>query len=173
MKTVKLMGMVCLACTVLVNACRKDHDDRKPSKQDRNFMINAAYSNHAEVAAGQLAASKGTDASVRSFGQFMVTEHSMAQDELENLADKWDIDLPDGPDSMHIMLAQKLQSLSGYSFDTAYINSQVKDHAAAIMLFDTEAKSGDQRKVRAYAQKYLPHIIHHKHMADSIANKLQ
>jgi putative membrane protein len=54
------------------------------------------------------------------------------------------------------------------SFDTAYINSQVKDHQAAVNLFQSEISAGATQSVKDYASKYLPHIQMHLNMADSI-----
>ncbi len=173
MKLAKLMGLVCLVYTTCITACHKDQDDDiAPSKQDRNFMFQASFANHAEVAAGQLAASKGMDSSVRAFGRKMVAEHTMAQNELTALAARWGIGLPSTPDTEHILLAQKLQTLSGRAFDTAYIHSQVEDHKKALQLFSDEVVWGDNRQVKGYAAKYHPHILEHKITAERIADKL-
>ncbi|WP_205509558.1 DUF4142 domain-containing protein [Longitalea arenae] len=168
------IGMLCLFAVVGFLACEKEDDrDNDPSKFDRDFIIQASYANNAEIAAGAVAAVKGSDTSVRNYGTHMVTDHTTAQAELETLADKWGIDTPVTPDSMHIVLVQRLSTLQGRTFDTAYIRSQVIDHIAAIELFQREATAGENRKLRAYANKYLPHIRMHKVRADSILARLQ
>jgi putative membrane protein len=168
-----MMGIVCLISTAFLTSCRKDHNDNSaPSKQDRNFMFQASFANHGEVAAGQLAASKGMDASVRAFGQHMVAEHTKAQNELTALAAQWGIGLPSTPDTEHLQLLQRLQTLSGHAFDTAYIHSQVEDHRKALQLFSDEVVWGNNKQVKWYAAKYHPHILEHKTTAESIADKL-
>jgi predicted outer membrane protein len=71
-----------------VAGCNKDDDDNNNNNNnnngslntvDRDFMARVSEANKAEIAAGQTAASKGTDSGVRSFGQFMVTEHTTAR----------------------------------------------------------------------------------------------
>src|SRR5690349_24131171 len=116
-KAMRVMSLTSIVCTVsflLLTACHKEDKDHDipPSKYDRNFMIDASRANLAEVAAGEIAVKRGTDADVRAFGAKMVTEHKKAQEDLLKLADKWDIDLPDEPDSTHIMIAKKLMTLS-------------------------------------------------------------
>ena len=49
-----------------------------------------------------------------------------------------------------------------------YMTSQVNDHQATLGIFETEINSGTNQKVKAYAQKYRPHIEHHLEEADSI-----
>jgi putative membrane protein len=167
-------GILCLTMATCFIACDKDddHHDNDLSKMDRNFIIQASYANNSEVAAGATATVKGRDTAVKSFGGFMVTEHTTAQSELKALADKWKIETPTTPDSAHIAMMKKMEALQGYSFDTAYMKSQVKDHIAAMDLFQQEATNGENRQLRDYANKYLPHIRMHKQHADSILAKL-
>lgn len=169
-------GILCLFLLAGFIACDKkhnDHDDDQLSKMDRTFITNASYANNAEVAAGSVAVGKAGDSAVRSFGGFMVDEHSMAQSELRSLAHKWNIETPTTPDSMHINLMKAMEPLMGKAFDTAYMKSQVMDHNNAITLFQQEANSGENKQLRDYAGKYLPHIMMHKQMADSILARLQ
>jgi putative membrane protein len=65
-----------------------------------------------------------------------------------------------------------LNSLSGRSFDTAYINSQIKDHQKTLSIFQMEINDGDNQNVRNYASKYLPHIQMHLQKADSLSRAL-
>jgi putative membrane protein len=111
----------------LLSSCDKDNNDSNLNSTDQTFMNQAAISNKAEIMAGQLAATKGNSAAVRSFGEWMVTEHGMAQSDLQALASSLGKNLPDTVDAQHQALMARLNSLSGYSFDTAYINSQVMD----------------------------------------------
>jgi putative membrane protein len=103
----------------------------------------------------------------------MVTEHTTAQSELKGLADKWRIETPTTPDSMHLVMMKQMEPLVGHTFDTAYMKSQVMDHNTAIQLFQQEATGGENQKLKDYANKYLPHIMMHKQMADSIVMKLK
>jgi putative membrane protein len=162
-------GFACAMAVVCVMGCNKliNHNGNSNlSQMDRDFMTKASYANNSEVAAGGVATVKAMDTAVKAFGAFMVTEHTTAQTELQTIADS--IMLPTTPDSVHIMMLQKMQTLSGHTFDTAYIKSQIQGHNTALVLFQQEADYGGNTKLRNYASQNLPHIRLHLQLADSI-----
>lgn len=164
--TLAFIGLAAFACN--------DDDNKGPlNGTDKPFVENAALGNHTEIQFGELAASKGTDPSVIDFGKQMRDEHSEALIELETIADDYDnINLPTTMDAMHLQIYQQLQSLSGEKFDSAYIKSQVDDHKKTVALFENETNNGVEQRVKAYANKYLPHIRMHLNRADSIETVL-
>jgi putative membrane protein len=163
-----------MAITVFMwSACDDDDDEKRINETDKSFMINAAYANRAEIDAGQLAVSRSSDDSVKKFGQMMIDEHTTALNELENIADDRDVNLPDSVDAEHRQLKQQLMSMSGYEFDSAYIQSQIKDHQKAISLFESENSNGKEQQVKNYASKYLPHIRMHLEKANSITAQIK
>lgn len=167
----KRIFMTTAAAALLLTACDKD-EDNDVNANDREFVRLAAISNTAEVQAGQVAAAKGTSAAVKAFGWHMVTEHSMAQADLKTRASAGGLTAADTVDAEHRMQMAYLNSLSGYSFDTAYINSQIKDHQKTINFFQMEINNGNHQQIRAYANEKLPHIQMHFNRADSIRKAL-
>lgn len=162
-----------LSAVMILTACDKDdNDNNEVNTTDDMFMTQVNIGNRAEVMAGQLAASKGTSAEVKAFGQMMVTEHGLAQNELMNIAGGLGRNLPDTVDAEHRELMARLNALTGYEFDTAYMNSQVKDHQKTLNIFQMELSNGNNQSLRNYASKYLPHIQMHFQKADSIAQNL-
>lgn len=171
----KKIYLAALAGLVLFTACHRDDKPKERlSKEDRIFMDEAAYANRAEVEAGAVARDRGDNDSVKHFGEHMVAEHSQAYDELKNIGRKnFGYSIPSSPDSAHIEALEHLKMLSGMDFDSSYINSQIADHLKAISLFEAMKEDADSRSLRAYAEKYLPHIRQHLAMADSIKALLQ
>jgi putative membrane protein len=155
-------------CALAVVACSKDDDEQDTNNVDVNFVAMASMSNNAEIMTGQLAATKGNTQMVKSFGQQMVTEHTAAQEDLRGLASQANVTATDSVDSEHKALLVTLNSLSGRAFDSAYIKSQVADHARTIDLFNTEISGGQNSQIRSYATQYLPGIQMHYNRADSI-----
>jgi putative membrane protein len=131
-------------------------------------MNKASMANWAEVKFGELAALNGKHVAVRKFGAQMVVDHNQALLDLKVIAFAWGVELPVVMDSLHNAKYRKLQGMSGYSFDTAYINSQIKDHDEAIALFQEEATGGDDKQLRNYAARYLPHLHMHREKIDSV-----
>ena len=156
---------------LFLTACNKD-DDNELNSTDRNYITMTSISNNAEIMAGQLAATKGNTAMVKSYGSMMVMEHNLAQTDLKNRGSAVGVTVADSVDAEHRALMTYLNSLTGRSFDTAYINSQVKDHQKTIDIFQTEINSGQHQQIRAYANEYLPHIQMHYNKADSIRKAL-
>src|SRR4051812_3936581 len=83
-------------------ACKKD----KLNDTDRDFTMQAGYSNAAEISAGQLAASKGNSAMVRQYGEQMVSDHQPALNELVNIGNEEGLTVPTTPDPAHQALMQ-------------------------------------------------------------------
>jgi putative membrane protein len=165
-------GAVVIAAFVF--ACNKDKDNKNSlNSTDQMFVTQVAIGNNAEVAAGQLAATKASNDGVKAFGQMMATEHGAAQTELKTVGSSAGISVSDSVDAEHVALMARLNSLSGHSFDTAYINSQVKDHQKTLGIFQTELTLGNHQQVKAYASKYLPHIQMHLQKADSLSQAIQ
>lgn len=170
MKKISLTGTLALA--FLLSCNKNDNNNNDINSTDQNFISQVAIGNKAEIMAGQLAATKGSNAGVKEFGRMMVTEHGQAQADLQNVASGTGITLPDSVDAEHRALMVRLDSLTGRSFDTAYINSQVKDHQKTVSIFQTEISNGNNSSVRNYANTYLPHIQMHLQKADSLSKVL-
>jgi putative membrane protein len=159
-------------CSLIITACDKEDNNDELNNTDRDFVVMASISNNAEIGAGQLAATKGSNAKVKAYGQQMVSEHTMAQSDLRTRATNVGITVSDTVDAVHRALMTKLASLSGYAFDTTYMGSQVRDHQNTLNLFNTEISSGQHTQIRTYATDYQPHIQMHFNTADSIRRAL-
>ena len=174
MKLNKLF-LACSTVAVLFAACNKDDDDNNSNLNDtdRNFMMKASYGNYNEIDAGSLASTKGNRSDVRSYGSMMVIDHTAAQNQMKTLATQKGVtNLPTGPDSVHVAMKQMMMNMNGRTFDTAYMNAQVRDHQATINLFQNEISNGQDAQVKNMASTKLPIIQHHYHLADSIARSL-
>ncbi|MBS1665218.1 MAG: DUF4142 domain-containing protein [Bacteroidetes bacterium] len=170
---------LCIACLALIlvgQNCKKSHNDTPNTSlndNDRQFLVNASYSNLAEVDAGNLASYMGTNAGVKIFGQMMSDDHGAAESELRTIADSVQVSIPSTPDSAHISMKAMLKNLTGMAFDTTYISAQITDHQNAIALFQMEINSGRSPRIKTYASTYLPKIQMHLMMADSLKTILK
>jgi putative membrane protein len=138
---------------------------------DLDFVNKTSMANTAEISAGQIASTKANDDDVQAFGVFMAAEHSSSRLQLKALADSLQFPAPDSLDTEHKGLAMQLDSLSGRSFDSLYIHSQVKDHQMTIALFEKEISKGRNGGLIDFANNQMPHLQKHLQMADSLAQK--
>lgn len=176
MKTSKWIYVIALASLSWV-ACDDDNDnvlDRPNlSDADETFVETAAQSNMAQIKFGQLVVTKTTDSLVRSFAQQMVTDHTTAQGELEDIENDYaGIDWPNDLSEANDDIMQQLEDAEGYSFDSLYMSKQVAMHEDATAVYETSSMNATNGRVKAYAAKYLPTLQMHLEKADSIHTAL-
>ena len=141
------------------------------SHGDKSWVVDTYKGGAEEVRLGQLAATKGSNASVKAFGQHMVADHSKADQELKELADKKGIKI-DTKDSQSDKDYAKLNALSGVAFDKAYVGMMVDGHKKVAASFKKESTGGNDDNIKGWATKILPTIQHHLEMAQSIQAKV-
>ncbi len=138
------------------------------SSADRDFAMKAASGGLAEVQTGQLAQQRAGSGQVRQFGARMVTDHTKANDELQQIAQQENIDLPSQPTRKAAAESQRLSGLNGAEFDRSYAEGQVRNHQEDIVLFRREANSGKDPALKAFAQKMLPVLQQHLQFAQAL-----
>jgi putative membrane protein len=139
------------------------------SPADKTFVTKAASGGLAEVALGQVASQKASDPKVRQFGQQMVTDHTQANQELQQIAKQQQMAIPAKPESAETAKQQRLEAMKGSSFDAAYMKDMVQDHQQDVADFRQEAETGQNPALKGFAQKYLPVLEHHLQMAQTTA----
>jgi putative membrane protein len=142
------------------------------SSADRKFFTNASQGGMMEVELGKIAAEKGTNPDVKTFGQRMVDDHSKANDQLKGLAAQKNVKLLDKLSPSKQQMVDKFNKLSGAAFDSSYMSHMVTDHKKDVAEFQKEAKSGKDSDVKAWAQSTLPTLQDHLKMAQETSSKL-
>lgn len=138
------------------------------SAADKAFAMKAAAGGMAEVQLGQLAQQKGTTPEVKQFGQRMVTDHGQANQELQDIAQEAELQLPTEPDKQSMATIQRLRGTSGSAFDEAYVKNMLQDHQHDVADFRKEAQGGSDPALKAFAQKYLPVLQQHLQMVQTL-----
>jgi putative membrane protein len=143
------------------------------SNEDKEFVSKAGMGGLFEVQAGNLALQKAQSADVKSFAQRMVTDHSKANEELQQLATTKGLALPAELDGQHKSAVDHLTSLSGAEFDKAYMQHMVEDHDKDVAEFDKASTSAQDTDVKTWAGKTLPVLQQHQQLAKDIASKMK
>lgn len=136
-----------------------------------SFMTKAAQANMAEVELGKLGAEKGQKSEVKEYGQHMVEDHGKANKELQELASQEGATLPTYVNPAHKAAKARLEKLSGEAFDRAFAAQMVKDHQAAVAMFRTQARTGKDPEVKAWAEKMLPNLEEHLKQARALSGQ--
>jgi putative membrane protein len=129
---------------------------------DKEFVMRAAQGGMTEVELGKVASEKASSSQVKDFGARMVKDHSQANDELKDLAQKKGIAISPKLDTRHQAQVERLSKLSGSAFDKAYVKNQVTAHEMTVKLFREEAQSGQDPDLKAFANKTLPTLEDHE-----------
>lgn len=137
--------------------------------KDRHFVQEAGAAGAAEIDAGKLASEKASSPEVKAFAQRMVTDHTKLADQLKETSQSLGAKPASEPDAAHKNAQQSLRKLSGEAFDKQYVKDQLKDHEAAVSLFEAQAKSGQNEKLKTLAQDALPVLYSHLDMVKKLS----
>ena len=154
---------VSLMCLFLTRIPAVAGDAKSP---DLSFMRTGDEIDMAEVKLGKLAGQHAAIDAVKKFGQRMEQDHSRMNTDLDEIAAKKGITLPNQLDDEHQSLFDQLSKLDGAAFDRAYTKDMLSGHKKAIKEFETEAKAGQDPDIKAWANKWLPTLQEHLQLAE-------
>ncbi len=144
------------------------------SSMDQKFMMMAAKGGMCEIEMARLALQKSSNESVKQFAQKMIDDHTMAGDQLKQLASMKGVTLPMEADAKQMAMMTKMQGMSGMAFDMMYIKmAGVKDHQDMEKLFMKESMNGKDMDAKAWAAKTLPVVRMHLQMAREWTMKMK
>ncbi len=171
MKIAKLLAEGLIVAVTILSYKKEDNNIANVlNNADNNFIRLAGISNKSEIEIAKIAVLKTADSVVLSFAQQMLNDHSNAQSDLKTMGTVVGFTVKDTTiDAAQATTIAQLDSLTGRSFDSTYIHSQLLDHQATINFYTDEVTRGNQLNVRAYANTNLQNIRLHQQRADSIA----
>jgi putative membrane protein len=129
-------------------------------------MMMAAKGGMSEIEMARMALQKSSSDGVKQYAQKMIDDHTMAGDELKQLAATKGVTLPMAADAKQMAMMAKLQRMSGMEFDMMYVKEAgVKAHQEMEKLFMKESMSGKDMETKDWAAKTLPIVRMHLQMA--------
>ena len=135
-----------------------------PATSDQDFLNRAATGTGNEVSLGRLAERNGFTPTVRSFGAQIAAEHGRVQARLLALARR--LGMVAYTTSSDLSQAA---ALSGPEFDRRFLADQIADQREALALFESEAETGQNLRLRRFAREWLPMLRRDLHQAEVIA----
>ena len=122
-----------------------------------DFLIKSADARMMDAQVGLLAIEKGSNSTIRDFGQRMMNDHSVLLEKIKKLAIQRNIPLPDQISNRKVDVHRNLSDENGREFDRTFIKMIIADHERDLKLFKKAAEYND-RDVSAFAKRYLPLI---------------
>ena len=169
---------ICVATICLINSCadpqraKNYNNETQLDESALNFVRAAAEAGHTEIAASKAAEKDSKNPRVTGFAKMMVTDHTKAGAQLDTVASNNEADLPPRPTQQHQKIIDSISQLSGEQFDKAYMQMMVKDHEAAVTLFD-DNKDNRASAIKKYVERTLPVIQMHLDSAKAILATLK
>lgn len=165
-----------MACTVLVAMSvylsvpgTATAGESEVPAADRVFAMMAAEGGLTEVQLAKQAAERATNPEVKQFAQLLVQDHTKANQELMNIAEKKDISVPEELGDTHEEVVELFSDLEGQQYDRQFLLYQVMHHEKDTAAFNVQAKQGQDPDLKAFAAKQLPVLQEHLQKARDLA----
>lgn len=147
-------------------------DNERIAHKDNDFFKDAATSGMLEVESSQLALERAQSEQVRDFARMMIEDHTEANAELRLMASQKNVELPKQMGKRNRGLVEELRQTSGRDFDRAYMQAQVAAHQETITRYEAAAKNSNDSDIQRMAQRTLPTLREHLHMAQRVSDRL-
>jgi putative membrane protein len=151
----------------------KETNAGNDSNETSDFLTEAAQGGIAEVELGKMAVTKAASPDVKKFAQMMVDDHTKANTELKELAQKKGIQVPAETDSSHKSTMEDLRNLVGADFDKEYVEDMYDDHKHDVAEFEEQSENAADPDVKAFAAKTLPVLRKHLEAIEAIRSKMK
>lgn len=155
-----------------MNAMNNSDTSQMVGDDAKDFTKEAAAGGLFEVEMGTIAQRNASSQAVKDFGKMMTDDHTQLNQELQALATRKNVPLPDGITDSQKDDTAKLSKEKGSEFDKDYMSMMVKDHEKDI---DAFKKAGDNIKDQDYKDlitKALPVLQKHLDAAKAIKDKM-
>ena len=127
------------------------------SARDRNYLKNIARINILQTEACKLAAFKSSNENILDFAREMLTEQMQIAEQLRQLAQDKQTELPDEPSLWQKAKFRHLSAKSGEEFDQRYAKAiGIKMQEEMVKLLGKAASRADNPEIKAFARQYLP-----------------
>ncbi len=134
--------------------------------------------NEVDIAAGELAQSKGTNPQVKEFAQRMITDHTGVNKAASDLVTRLGVTPEQNPTSQQLRQGgeqsrNNLQGQSGAAFDRAYIAHEVTYHQAVLdAINNTLIPNAQNAELKALLQQTAPAVQAHLEHARKLQGSL-
>ena len=135
--------------------------------------------NQVDIDAGKVAAAKGTNAEVKSYGEMMARDHAGVNKQAVALVTKLKVTPEDNATSKSLKAGgdknvANLNTLKGAAFDKAYIDNEVAYHQAVLDAVDkTLIPSAQNAELKALIEKVRPAFVAHLELAKKVQSSLK
>ncbi|MGH6648178.1 DUF4142 domain-containing protein [Aquabacterium sp.] len=141
---------------------------------EKKFLTDAASGGQYELALAQLATAQASDSSVKSYAAMLVSDHTMANQKLQLLAQRRNVVLPTTLPPEKQQVIDRLTKLTGPEFDRQFVQTVgLHDHKTDIGLFEKASREAKDTEVREFASATLPTLRAHLSAAQNLPSSVK
>ncbi|MBN8879991.1 MAG: DUF4142 domain-containing protein [Sphingobacteriales bacterium] len=144
-----------------------------PDANTSAFLVDATNGGMAEVQLSRIAVERSTNAAVKDFANLMINDHTSANDQVMALAAKKNVTLPSDVSDENRKKSDDLMKKSGKDFDKEYVDIMVKDHEAAVNLFERASTNVSDTEVVSFINSILPKLKNHLESVKALKKTLK
>jgi putative membrane protein len=149
-----------------------DHDMMMKNASPQMMLQALHMANLEEVKMGKLAEQKGTER-VKSYAQTLQQDHSAADQQVKDLAQKKGWTLNDTPKNEKMQqhqeaMQERMNNLQGPQFDRAFTNMMVNGHQRLIHMAQNWSQSVKDQDVKTLLDQMMPKLQQHEQMAEQL-----
>jgi putative membrane protein len=137
-----------------------------------DFVQDAASGGMMEVQLGNIAQKNSKTKAVQDYGKMLVDDHTSANNNLKDIADKKNINIPTTVKSDQQDKIDKLSKETGSDFDKDFISMAVDDHQNDIDKFKKAEDKIQDPDLKDFIAKTLPTLQKHLDKAKEIKKKM-
>ncbi|RIJ42925.1 DUF4142 domain-containing protein [Pontibacter oryzae] len=155
----------CIAALAMLASCSSGSDsqnneqagtvvvatDSTLTEDNQELLAFAARNNMLQIELGRLATAHGASENVKTFGQELITWYSDKQQELQTLAQQYNITLPQQLADDQSEQLKELREANAREFDQAYWDSVIEAQKEAVDEFDDELKRVEDTNASAFS----------------------
>lgn len=128
---------------------------------DKLFVLEAGLGGQFEMALAQQALTKSQDQQVKQVAQTIIRDHDQANQQLMQVAQKVQVELPKGLTSMKQQKLQIIGSLDSKMYDQKFLACMDALHAHDVAEFRNTAQLAQSPDVKQFASATLPKLQEH------------
>jgi putative membrane protein len=144
-----------------------------PDANTSAFLVDATNGGMAEVQLSRIAVERSTNAAVKNFANLMINDHTSANDQMMALAAKKNVALPSDVSDENRKKSDELMKKSAKDFDKEYVDMMVKDHEAAVNLFERASNNVSDAEVVSFINNILPKLRSHLESVKALKKSLK
>lgn len=115
------------------------------AQRDKEFLTVIRFANLWEIPMGKLATERGTTKEVKTAGSVMLTDHTKLNTIVEQLANKYGVQLPGQPKSSHQIWMNEISSKQGVDYDKTFATRLRAAHGSVFSTI-AEVRAGTRNK---------------------------